>query len=237
MSRTSIMPSRPSPALRAKVPRAEMSPASFSRFCMNQRGRRMVQHIPDTRSSRSDRACSRPLRVGASWAAPMAESRTTLSTPARRAAHTAFMLFSGARGPLGTSNHRSWTPLKAGGSDLGSSRSPTNDLDTLVPQRRGPGLVSDHRPDIEIGALQCRPQRTGNAAGGSGDQQGAAHVCVSLRHLGTDVCHAGWSQRDAEWSVRGVVLRSARAACGVSCAARIDTMATTNPRVCEAVSG
>lgn len=29
-----------------------------------------------------------------------------------------------ARGPLGTSSHRSWTPSNAGSSDLGSSRSP-----------------------------------------------------------------------------------------------------------------
>ena len=92
---------------------------------MKKCGRRIVQLIPELCSSASERACSRPFLVGASYPAPTADIRTTCSIPAFRAAVTAFMLACGAAGPIAVNSQRTSTPANAPTRDDGSSRSPT----------------------------------------------------------------------------------------------------------------
>lgn len=91
MSRALMSPARPWPRLRQSVP-PDTEPGTS---CLNADGRTMVQAIPDAASSASDRACSRPLRLGASWPAPVSGSRTNWLA---RAARTALGLARGARG-------------------------------------------------------------------------------------------------------------------------------------------
>src|SRR6266853_1087700 len=80
--------------------------------------------MPDAFTDSSTRACRRPFRFGASWAALMAEFRTMWPTFALRAAVTAFDPIEGSSAEAGVSSHMMSTPSKASVRVSGSSRSP-----------------------------------------------------------------------------------------------------------------
>ncbi len=115
----------------------------------------MVQAIPDAASSASDRARSRPLRLGASWPAPVSGSHTNWLA---RAARTALGLARGARGQAAVSGHRG----ADAGEGPGECVRPFEVADGRLGLRGTPGALAGSRArarDLASGELAGKASR------------------------------------------------------------------------------
>lgn len=163
----------------------------------------------------------------------MTDIRTTRLTPAWRAAQTALMLCSGARGLLALSSQRSSTPSKAPGSDSGVPRSATR---TCTPRDSMPWAFASSRTSARTSTSTSE-----SASIKAPDTVPVAPVirtvrliCVSLEfEVGRGVLPC--SGRVRVFPARAVGARAFERSRGGSCPASTLARTMMKPRVCQKV--